>query len=200
MIKYDVLWSRIIFFEFVVDVDLKCYCDLAMKALDEDDTEAATVLSDSIGGSEKVEEVDVEVQEIEQEEDLEGPAQVQENYHMSSPGSMQSKEESSLKADAETQRSETPRSPQTPEQLTAEQEDIERALVKALSLIVTLQNLGLDISQDIPTAELPKLFTLPEDAIPYMELADKFGKKTLSFAELGWILSENIDYDDDEEV
>jgi len=26
-----------------------------------------------------------------------------------------------------------------------------------------------------------------------MELADKFGKKALSFGELGWILSENIE-------
>ena len=83
-----------------------------------------------------------------------------------------------------------------PEQLTEIEESVERALEKALSLILTLQNLGLDVSNDIPIAELPKLFTLPEDAIPYMELADKFGKNALSFGELGWILSETVNVED----
>lgn len=193
-----------------LDVDLQSYCNLAIKALDEDEnrTESATAsaFSDSVGDAEGEAAID---EEIELEEDggdrlrdiltpnsLKNGNRLGEATSSFQTGDGIDMSETGIQVSLTS--SDTPRSDvYSSETLSESDEAIEDALQKAIALMLTLHNIGLDISNEIPIAELPKLFTLPEDAILYMQLADKYGKSSLSFSELGWILSETF-VDEDE--
>lgn len=191
----------------VSDIDMKTYCELAVKALDDD---AITETSGDVPGnmSESVDEnVDEDIEEIEHEE--EGMDETAASDQESTPwisqlkggyGDLTSASTTPKSRRDEEQETVTTLSERTfkePEQLSEAEVAIELAYGKAVALLLTLRNLDIDISKDIPIAELPKLFVDPSDAVPYMELADRYGKIALSFTELGWILSEDFGEDDE---